>query len=231
MAALLVVRPWPAPVLGQEQGQPAARPGQVVGIRVDSQQDRIAGDPGIEPIDEGLEEGHATGRLVDRGRVDVRRGPLVQDGQAARRIAQRDRCQDLPSVWVDGAKTISTACISRIERAPRAAIDWRSAPTRFSEPSVTLAGPNRIRSSEPSVPTLIRVPRGRVAEGAAMPQFVPRPGASAGAGQGRADHQGVGAGGDRLGQLAAPAHAAVGDHRDVAARLGGSRRHGPRQHR
>ena len=35
-----------------------------------------------------------------------------------------------------------------------------------------------MRSSEPTVPTLIRVPRGSVGEGAAMPQFVPRPGAS-----------------------------------------------------
>ena len=57
-------------------------------------------------------------------------------------------------------------------------MDWRSAPTRFCEPSLTVAGPNRIFSSEPTVPTLIRVPRGRTGDGAAMPQFVPRPGAS-----------------------------------------------------
>ena len=31
----------------------------------------------------------------------------------------------------------------------------------------------------PIVPTLIRVPRGSVGDGAAMPQFMPRPGASA----------------------------------------------------
>ena len=49
---------------------------------------------------------------------------------------------------------------------------------RFSDPSVTCAGPNRMRSSGPTVPTLIRVPRGSVGDGAAIPQFVPRPGAS-----------------------------------------------------
>src|SRR6185436_20598046 len=73
---------------------------------------------------------------------------------------QRPRCQDLPAVWVDGAKTISTRCMSRIVRAPSAAIDWRKAPTRFSEPSVRWAGPSRIRSSVPTVPTWMRVPRG-----------------------------------------------------------------------
>ena len=88
------------------------------------------------------------------------------------------------------------------------------------EPSVTWAGPSRIRSSEPTVPTLMRVPRGSVGDGAAMPQFVPRPGRLLGAGQRRADHQHVRAGGDRLGQLAAAAHAAVGDDRHVAAGLG-----------
>jgi hypothetical protein len=77
-----------------------------------------------------------------------------------------------------GAWIISTRCRSRIVRAPSAAIDWRSAPTRFSEPSVAWAGPSRIRSSEPIVPTLILVPRGSVGDGAAIPQFVPRPGAS-----------------------------------------------------
>jgi len=45
--------------------------------------------------------------------------------QRADRHGQRLRCQDLPSVCVDGANTISTRCISRIVRAPSAAIDWR----------------------------------------------------------------------------------------------------------
>ena len=42
-----------------------------------------------------------------------------------------------------------------------------------------MGGADQIRSSGPTVPTLIRVPRGNVGEGAAIPQFVPRPGASA----------------------------------------------------
>ena len=44
-----------------------------------------------------------------------------------------------------------------------------------------------------------------------------------GAGQRRADHQHVGPGGDRLGQLATATHPAVGDDRDVAAGLGEER--------
>jgi len=32
-------------------------------------------------------------------------------------------CQDLPSVAIDGAMTISTECISRMVRTPSAAID------------------------------------------------------------------------------------------------------------
>ncbi len=46
------------------------------------------------------------------------------------------------------------------------------------------------------------------------------PGRLLGAGQGRADHQGIGAGGDRLGELATASHAAVGDDRHVASGLG-----------
>lgn len=75
------------------------------------------------------------------GLIDVadRCGPRQARPPAARRDAgdlalevevvadlvrrQRPRCQDLPSVWVDGAYTISTPCISRIVRAPSAAID------------------------------------------------------------------------------------------------------------
>ena len=52
-----------------------------------------------------------------------------------------------------------------------------------------------------------------------MPQFVPRPGASVGARQRRAEHQHVRARRDGLGQLAAAAHAAVGDDRHVPAVL------------
>ena len=135
-----------------------------------------------------------------------------RSGPTARRPARRAACR-------------------AIVRAPSAAIDWRSAPTRFSEPSVTCAGPNRIRSSGPTVPTLIRVPRGSVGEGAAMPQFVPRPGASAARASGEPEHQRVRAGRDRLGQLAAATHPAVGDDRHVAAGLGEDTRRGPPRRR
>ena len=110
--------------------------------------------------------------------------------------------------------------MSRIVRAPSAAIDWRSAPTRFSEPSVTWAGPSRIRSTDPRVPTLIRVPRGKRRRRRGHPPVRAAAGRFLGPGQRRADHQDVGAGGDRLGQLATATHPAVGHDRDVPAGLG-----------
>src|SRR5215211_6577445 len=94
--------------------------------------------------------------------------------------------------------------MSAMVRAPSAAIDWRSAPTRFSLPSVTWAGPSRIRSRLPTVPTRIRVPRG---------SFL-------GARQGRPQHERIGPGGDRLGELTAASHAAIGDNLHVPAALG-----------
>ena len=124
------------------------------------------------------------------------------------------------------------ACMSRMRPRRRAPPSTGAARRRGSrEPSVTWAGPSRIRSSDPTVPTLIRVPRGSVGDGAAMPQFMPRPGRLLGAGQRRAEHQDVRAGGDRLGQLAAAAHPAVGDDRDVAAGLARGRRRGRRRRR
>ena len=42
--------------------------------------------------------------------------------------------------------------LKEIAGPPNAAIDWRSAPTRFWLPSVTSAGPKRIFSSDPTVP-------------------------------------------------------------------------------
>ena len=63
---------------------------------------------------------------------------------------------------------------------------------------------------------LRRLRRGRragsVGWNVAMPQWKPWPGRLVGAGERRADHHGVGAAGDRLGDVAAVAHAAVGDH-------------------
>ena len=52
-------------------------------------------------------------------------------------------------------------------------------PSRFWVPSSREAGPRRIFSRLPVVPTLMRVPRGSTGLGVAMPQWKPRPGASA----------------------------------------------------
>ena len=95
-------------------------------------------------------------------------------------------------------------------------MDWRSAPTRFSDASVTRAGPNRIRSRVPTVPTLIRVPRGRVGEGAAMPQFVPRPDASSARASG-APSISASAPAAIAWPTRRPAHATVGNDRHVAS--------------
>jgi hypothetical protein len=74
------------------------------------------------------------------------------DGDVQRNLYRAaPRCHDLPSPPTAGAKTISTRCISRIVRAPSAAIDWRSAPMRFCFPTLTVAGANRIFSSDPAV--------------------------------------------------------------------------------
>lgn len=55
--------------------------------------------------------------------VVERRRALGVAGWTALGARQRLRCQDLPSVATAGAKTISTRCMSRIVRAPSAAID------------------------------------------------------------------------------------------------------------
>src|SRR6266581_2749907 len=117
--------------------------------------------------------------------------------------------------------------MSRSVRAPSAAIDWRSAPTRFCEPSLTVAGPNRIFSSEPTVPTLIRVPRGRTGDGAAMPQFTPRPGASAArATVGDDGHVAAGLSLERIsrrGDVRDGGHLGHADAQHLAGRAGGAR--------
>ena len=90
------------------------------------------------------------------------------------------------------------------------------APTRFWLPSSTSAGPNRICFSEPVTPTLMRVPRGKIG--------VRRGHAPMIAGAGRflcfreraSDHDRVRSAGQRLANIAAFAHAAVGDDRDIA---------------
>src|SRR5229473_139651 len=63
-------------------------------------------------------------------------------------------------------------------QAPTLPMQVVIAPTKFWLPSSTSAGPKRICFSDPVVPTLMRVPRGRFACGVAMPQWYPHPGAS-----------------------------------------------------
>src|SRR4029079_1713640 len=111
---------------------------------------------------------------------------LGQDrlGRRSLRYSRPASCQDLPSVAMAGAITISTRCISSIVGAPSAVIDWRTAPTRFWVPCVVAAGPNRICSSGSCSPMRIPVPRGSARDGAAMPQLKPRPGASMAAANG-----------------------------------------------
>jgi hypothetical protein len=84
-----------------------------------------------------VEGGDALGAAGRAGRGSLGASRLVGLVGPVAGARQRLRCQDLPSVATDGASTISTRCISAIVRAPSAAIDWRSAPTRFSDPSVT----------------------------------------------------------------------------------------------
>ncbi len=97
------------------------------------------------------------------------------------------------------------------------AIARRSAPTRFIEPSATRDGPSRISSSVPTVPTSTRSPRGSSAWCASDAPVAAAAGRLGRAGQRRADHHRVGAAGDRLGDVAGAAHAAVGDDVHVAA--------------
>ena len=93
----------------------------------------------------------------------------------------------------------------------------RSAPTRFCVPSVRHVGPNRICSSVAADADLdaraarqARVRRGHAPVVAAARRFGRLR-------ERRADHDRVGAAGERLAHVAAGAHAAVGDDRHVAA--------------
>ena len=86
-------------------------------------------------------------------------------------------------------------------------------------PSFSCAGPTRISSSVPCWPAYTRVPRGqRRVEGRHAP-VVAAARRLVRAGERRADHHRVGAAGDRLGDVAAGAHAAVGDDVHVHAGL------------
>ena len=100
-------------------------------------------------------------------------------------------CQDLPSVTTDGAYTISTSCMSRDR--PRAQRSHRLAQraNQVLRPVGDVRGSVQDLLQRARGPHRIRVPRGRTGDGAAMPQFVPRPGASVGARQRGAEHQRV----------------------------------------
>src|SRR5262249_32050403 len=108
-------------------------------------------------------------------RSEVDDGDLV-GGVHGRRSAYRGRpsfcaCwKTLPSVLIAGAMISSVCWRSRMFCAPTEPIQVRMAPTRFSVPSSVKAGPNRISSSDPTMPTRMRVPRGRFRLGVAIPQ-------------------------------------------------------------
>src|SRR6202011_364292 len=93
------------------------------------------------------------------------------------------RCCTLPSVLMEGAMTISVSWNSWMVRAPHTPMALFNAPTRFMLPSSTCAGPKRISFNAPLTPVRIRVPRGRLGSGVAMPQWLPCPAASAAAAQ------------------------------------------------
>ncbi len=59
----------PAPVLDKEQREPPASWPQIVRVRVEAQELRIARDALIEAIDERLEEGHAAYGFIERDLV------------------------------------------------------------------------------------------------------------------------------------------------------------------
>ena len=86
------------------------------------------------------------------------------------RLLGPDSCQDLPSVVMEGAMTISALWNSRTVEAPQKPIAVLMAPTKFWVPLVTEVGPNRICCSQTVVPTLMRVPRGRTGLGVDIPQ-------------------------------------------------------------
>ena len=78
-----VVRPRAAPVLGQEERQPALR-GRQIRFRVDGPKDRVVRDPRVEPRDQRLEEGHTARAVVQRLLVD-HRGKCIESSACGRR--------------------------------------------------------------------------------------------------------------------------------------------------
>ncbi len=209
--------------LGQGVGREVLELAHLVAAEGDAAVAVLALGPDLDFASQRLRESPAAdGPETDRRaavRADSRRdasGPLEAcvcrvsgaSGVAARtcpRPPRPGRRPSPPAAW--------PGCL----RAPRAAIDWRSAPTRFSVPSVTREGPKRMRS--------MRAHGADLDAGAARQRRRGRGHAPVGAVTGRllracqrrADHEQVRAGGDGLGHLATTAHAAVADDRDVDA--------------
>ena len=92
-----------------------------------------------------------------------------------------------------------------------------SAPMRLVVPSAPRPGPSRISSSEPERADLDPLAAGQQAVVRLGAPVVAAAGRLGGPGERRAEHHGVGAAGDGLDDVAAAAHAAVGDDVDVAA--------------
>src|SRR5450759_691333 len=66
MAALLQVRGGSAPVLDEEQREPAARPDEVLLLRVQRSQRRVGRDAQVETLNQPFEEGQAADPVVER---------------------------------------------------------------------------------------------------------------------------------------------------------------------
>src|ERR1700704_2200953 len=73
MTAGGAVRIRPAPVLDEKQRQSLGRVGEVL-VRIDGTQDRVAGDAGVEALDESPERRGAAHHF-EYGHVDDDRGP------------------------------------------------------------------------------------------------------------------------------------------------------------
>ena len=165
----------------------------------------------------GDELGVLAAEIEDRDLAGRGRPPVARRDATAGVPSFWARWKTLPSVLMDGAMISSVCCSSRMFMAPTEPMQVRMAPTRLSVPSSVNAGPKRICSSGPAMPDAdaraarqVRVRRGHAPVVAAARRLL-------GAREGGADHDRVGAGGERLADVAAGGHAAVGDDRHVAA--------------
>ena len=147
----------------------------------------------------------------------------TRDGPPPRAVAPMptscSRCSCLPSDWSAGA-TITSALWKAGDVLVAAGGHRGAQAAHQVEGAVVL-----VRRAEQDL--LERAVLGRLHARAARkrrmegrhPPVVAVPGRLVGAGERRADHHGVGAAGERLRDVAAVAHAAVGDHLHVLARL------------